>query len=796
MPYSRIALPVNGYTDSLPYRGSVQGYTQNCENVFPYDTFDNRRRIGTRPGFIQIANTDTKVQGCVAVEAFVNKGSGAQLIRRFVYCVGGAFYATDLTGNPVAVKQVARQTHTDTTVMNPFNASYDRYTTVSANLPLNAAGTTAVDAEASGSARNADVNVADVVLDTSADVEMVAFKHVGLPDSQANATTSGGTTSGGTSLSAITIPDQEPRDFVYATDGSKYVKINMSLEPPEVSQWIGPYATVNAIEPGTTNKRFASLIAQFNSRIALSGIPSAATNWFISKIGDPYDWVPTAGVDVTVDALAGSSGTKFGEVGDNIKALIPVGSSGLMFGCQNSLSILTNDPVFSDATIRQISRSVGCLGPRSFSKVGEMAVLVASPQGVFAINPNTFDIEKGARATKDKLDRLFANTDFEDTSVVMGYDEGRSIVFLCITRRDDASASRIYAYDVDTGSWWPWTIANPSHRAINNIVSFQPVSGTRSTPWMTTDEGFIVTLPEDAVQSQDGGVLSSTTFGSSGSGVTSHNPTADAKDIDSTVELGPINGDPSRRIMLKEVRVILGAQEERDSSGNVQTPDTTNGPFLEVINGDTAQEAVGTVSGFTVVEENIPVLDCQTLSSFETIDSESVIDGGDKDANPTSGTEKILWGGFANSIAGTYTPATGNTILNDTTFSGPGSWTFSRNSNGKWEFKHGTDFYLATTSNLDWFVTTNAVDGLPEEVDLNTLMFGRQTDNQARLSLSNFVNRNASEKRALARGRDSANRFRIRASDIFVSISALGRSFAIEDISVDVEDGGPFRSSS
>jgi hypothetical protein len=313
---------------------------------------------------------------------------------------------------------------------------------------------------------------------------------------------------------------------------------------------------------------------------------------------------------------------------------------------------------------------------------------------------------------------------------------------------------------------------------------------------MTTDEGFIVTLPEDAVQSQDGGVLSSTTFGSSGSGVTSHNPTADAKDIDSTVELGPINGDPSRRIMLKEVRVILGAQEERDSSGNVQTPDTTNGPFLEVINGDTAQEAVGTVSGFTVVEENIPVLDCQTLSSFETIDSESVIDGGDKDANPTSGTEKILWGGFANSIAGTYTPATGNTILNDTTFSGPGSWTFSRNSNGKWEFKHGTDFYLATTSNLDWFVTTNAVDGLPEEVDLNTLMFGRQTDNQARLSLSNFVNRNASEKRALARGRDSANRFRIRASDIFVSISALGRSFAIEDISVDVEDGGPFRSSS
>ena len=117
MPYSRITLPMNGYTDSLPYRGSVQGFTQNCLNVFPYDTFDNRRRIGTRPAFVQIADaggvSNSGIQGCVAVECFVNKGAGAQLIRRFVYCVGGAFFATDLSGNPIPCKQVPRQTHAD-----------------------------------------------------------------------------------------------------------------------------------------------------------------------------------------------------------------------------------------------------------------------------------------------------------------------------------------------------------------------------------------------------------------------------------------------------------------------------------------------------------------------------------------------------------------------------------------------------------------------------------------------------------------------------------------------------------
>ena len=188
------------------------------------------------------------------------------------------------------------------------------------------------------------------------------------------------------------------------------------------------------------------------------------------------------------------------------------------------------------------------------------------------------------------------------------------------------------------------------------------------------------------------------------------------------------------------------------------------------------------------------MLDCNVSGS--TFESVGPIDGGSDAANPTSGTKKVLWGGFANPVTGTFTPATGDTILNDTTFSGPGQWTFSRATTGKWQFKHGTDFYLTTSSNLDWFETTNAVDGLPEEVDLNTLLFGSETDNQVRIAESNFVDRTISEKRALARGRDSANRFRIRASDIFLSITADGRSFALEDLSVDIEDGGPFRSSS
>tara|TARA_X000000950_G_C13901850_1_gene655210 strand:- start:60 stop:2396 length:2337 start_codon:yes stop_codon:yes gene_type:complete len=776
MPYSRVDLPYLGYTDSLPFRQAAQGYTSDCDNVLPYDSFDNRKRLGTRPGFIQIANAGAKVQGSVATESFVQTGgTTAVLRRRFVYCVGGAFYVTDLSGDPVSVKQVARETDSSGVVTNPFNAGYVRNSVASSDHPLNAGRTDFAKAEASAVERSPDLNVADVVLNTTADVEMVAFRHAGLRDESSVATTSG---------TALSIPTAEPHDYVYATDGDKYVKIDMSSEVPEVSQWIGPYSTVKGVKFGNTN--FASLIAKFNSRLALSGVKSNPTNFFLSAINDPYDWIPSSGSTVSVDALAGSSGTKFGEIGDNIKALIPVGSSGLLFGCQNSMSILTNDPVFSDAQIRQVSRSVGCLGPRAFTKVGEMGVLIASSQGVFGIDPNTFDIERGSRLTRDKLDRLFAQTDFEDTNVVMGYDDSRSLAFLCITRTDDSTASRIYAYNLDTGGWWPWRIEASTMRAVNNIVPFQPVNGTRSTPWFSTDSGVILTIPEQVVRSTDGSILESTSFTST------HAPTAAAVNITSQLQVGPINGDPSRRVLLKEVRCILGDQVERDSSGNILTPDTTNGPFLEVLHGDTAQEAVGYITGFKVVKSNSVTLDAKTDSAFEGV---STIDGGSDAAPTTSGTKIFLWGGFAESVDGTYTPATGDTLLNDTTFTGPGLWVFKRNSDGKWEFTHGDALYGVQAADSDWYITTSAVDGLPTTVDINTKLFGSTSNVEATLSSTSFPTRTVSDKKALSRGRDSANRYRIRASDLFLSINGVGRSFAIEDISVDVEDGGPFRSS-
>jgi hypothetical protein len=549
------------------------------------------------------------------------------------------------------------------------------------------------------------------------------------------------------------------------TDGERYVQVDLSLPTPIISQWIGPYRTVKATFNSETY--YAPLIQKLGARLVLAGIDPVANNWFLSSINDPFDWTPTFGTGSETKALAGSQGTKFGQVGENIKALIPVGPDSIVFAGTTSMTMLSGDPAFTNVQFRQISRSVGVLGKRAFTPINEMATLVCSTEGVFAIDPNSFDIERGARITRDRLDSLFSSIDFENVGVCMGYDESRSTALLCLTRTDDASASRIYALDINTGSWWPWKISNVDMRGIRAVTPFRPIEGTRTVPIFGTDQGHLLAQPENVVLHQDGGVLANTSFSST------HSPSADAVDFDSEVLFGPVNSDPSRRVLLKDVRVILGARTE----GEADTP--ASGPFMSILHGDTAQEAVGFGSDITVTE-TLTIVDANAASGTN-------FDGGDESASPTY--TATLWGGLGKPIAGTYTPNATNTLLIDTTFSGPGSWTFSRNSDGKWEFKD---------SGVVYYQTTNAISGLPETVPIrtgtgDTDSFVPTTD-QASLASTGFGSGTETSTIQLARGRSSAKRQRIRTSDFFVKIGANSRAWALEDVSVDVEDGGPVRS--
>jgi len=886
MPYSRLPIPVQGLTDSLAFRQAAEGFTKRCKNVFPFDAFDNKRRIGTRQGWLQIGKVPgatAEIQGMATAESLVQKGLNQVLKRQLIYVSLGKVYVTDLTGDPV---QAGRP---DDLTNNAFSANYDSESTDPRDQPRDASNKNAVEAlpnSVSG----------DQIFATDASVEIITFRHVGRRDEDANgvasaagsivftdvpavgatieiidntsgtavtktytatatsghadgssspsffqganiaaaaaslknaieATNKGGhnavgATNGttihvGISSATLTLTqkfggsrgnttitatdnancnvtnftggtDDEPHQYAYMTDGLRYVKVDLAANPPVVSQWVGPYKTVKADFNGTTY--FAPLVQRHGARLVLAGIRPAGSNWFLSKINDPFDWTPGAGVTVGVEAVAGSSGTTFGQIGDNIKALIPVGTNSLVFGCTNSMTMLTGDPAFSDVKFRQVSRTVGVLGPRAFTPINEMSTLVASPEGVFGIDPNTFDIERGSRVSKDRLDNLFSRLDFENTNVVMGYDDARSAALMFVTKTDDPTSSEIFVLDMSNGGWWQWQIANPDMRGVQAVAAFRPVDGDRTTPWIGTKNGHLLAQPENLVLHQDGAVDSSSSFSSGGINHAPDTTAGVATDLDSEVVIGPINSDPSRRIMLKDVRVLLGEKSESD------TDTLETGPFMSLLFGDTAQNAIGFISGGVLTTTNT-VIDGGDQSTSITFDTALLgvnpLDGGDvgeSTGDQDSDYSAILWGGLAFDPDGTYTPNTTGTLLNNTVFSGPGNWTLSRTTAGKWQLKNG---------GVAYYETANVVSGLPTTIRLNqdsTPPYLPATGQEATLVNSGFGAAQATPNVQLARGRSTAKRSRTRASDIFVKIGANSRAWALEDVSVDVEDGGPVRS--
>ncbi|KKL74311.1 hypothetical protein LCGC14_2066130, partial [marine sediment metagenome] len=80
----------------------------------------------------------------------------------------------------------------------------------------------------------------------------------------------------------------------------------------------------------------AYLVALYRGRLVLSGHPNYPHMWYMSKVGNPFNWLYAASTRLT--AVAGNN-IDAGEIGDIVRALIPYGDDFLIFGCANSIHL-------------------------------------------------------------------------------------------------------------------------------------------------------------------------------------------------------------------------------------------------------------------------------------------------------------------------------------------------------------------------------------------------------------------------------------------------------------------------
>ena len=338
MAYLRLQQPLRGVTDVVGYRAQSNDYTKKCMNVAPFDVFENRLRVGSRQGFCALADfaeggdaNKPAIQGMLPYKIYRNN----VLVQRILIVQNGKVFDCNASGSDKPqIVQTDNSNHFGDG-SNPISSVYQP----------------------------------NVALSTTAKVEMVQY-----------------------------------RDRAFIVDGANYYQVVLSKQHGVSSNRIGleHWSEKNAsdayIDPdaadgtdvaGGARINSATLIEVWGSRIVLGGFVETPNIWIASTAGDPDDWHPGAdAASLPAGAIAGGTSPEFAILGDQITALQTFGSSGLLIACRNSMSYMTTDPVFGNASMEMISREVGCLGPRAIcGGPGKSAFFIASGRVVQANRP-------------------------------------------------------------------------------------------------------------------------------------------------------------------------------------------------------------------------------------------------------------------------------------------------------------------------------------------------------------------------------------------------------------------------
>lgn len=187
----------------------------------------------------------------------------------------------------------------------------------------------------------------------------------------------------------------------------------------------------------------------YRGRCVLSANPDYPHQWYMSKIGDPWDWVYSSTDPLT--AVAGNNADA-GEIGDIVRALIPYKDDYLIFGCATTMWVLTGDPAFG-GSIDGINLTVGMFGANSWCFDGDGNLFFYGTGGIYKVPLGFRSVEN---LTEITLPNLIGDEDADPTShrITMAYDRKRHGLLICVTKLSDGTNSN-YWYDLKLKGFFP-----------------------------------------------------------------------------------------------------------------------------------------------------------------------------------------------------------------------------------------------------------------------------------------------------------------------------------------------------
>jgi hypothetical protein len=227
----------------------------------------------------------------------------------------------------------------------------------------------------------------------------------------------------------------------------------------------------------------ANLVCRYRGRPVLSGNEAYPNQWYMAKVGNPWNWVYSTTDPLT--AVAGNN-TDAGLVGDTVTALIPYGDDFLIFGCAGSVYLLDGDPAFG-GSLDKVADFTGIYGAKAWCKDAQDNLYFFGSNGLYMM--------QGGRSKPQNISELHLPNLISDWSpdqstkrIILSYDPDRNGILISITTLTDGTNLN-YFYNLKTEGFYPDTF--PTACGIFSSYYYEATNSTYKGLLVGSNDGYI-----------------------------------------------------------------------------------------------------------------------------------------------------------------------------------------------------------------------------------------------------------------------------------------------------------------
>jgi len=182
--------------------------------------------------------------------------------------------------------------------------------------------------------------------------------------------------------------------------------------------------------------------------------------WYMSRQGARGDYDYASDPEDPARAVAGTSAGP-GEPADPIVSMATAGYDYLVMFSESAVWVMRGDPAYG-GQLYKASGVAGCVTRNAWCSGDSTEIYFLGKDGLYLMEPNAGPIRQ---LSQGKLPRSLRGIDRDNYDVSLVYDPEDNGVLIFIVPKDGSNGDH-YWFDIETQSFWPIRLSNPSHQPV------------------------------------------------------------------------------------------------------------------------------------------------------------------------------------------------------------------------------------------------------------------------------------------------------------------------------------------